>query len=49
MNPDYECEVHGIPMDEVYRKQLPRNLMIRTFRCPVCGREKKSVEYGWTG
>ncbi len=46
MNPNYECDVHKVPMDELERQQLSRNLMLRTFKCPVCGREKKFVEYG---
>ncbi len=49
MNPNYGCDVHGIPMDELEKKQISSNLILRTFRCPVCGREKKFVEYGWTG
>jgi len=49
MNSNYECGVHGIPMDELEQKQISSNLILRTFRCPVCGREKKFVEYGWTG
>ncbi len=47
MNPNYECDDHHIPMDEIERKQISRTHILRTFRCPVCKREKIFVEYGW--
>jgi len=47
MNTDYNCDIDKIPMVEKEIKQISRNLIIRNFRCPICGKEKKFVEYGW--
>jgi len=46
MNTDYNCDTDKIPMVEIEIKQISRNLIIRNFRCPICGKEKKLLEYG---